>query len=267
MDEIEAGRYWNDNATAWTALARAGFDICRDGFNTPAFFQLLPEIKGLQGLDIGCGEGGNTRLLAQQGATLQAIDISERFIANAREMENQAPLGITYTVASATRLPFDDGSFDFAASFMCLMDIPHPEAALKEACRVLKPNGFLQFSITHPCFDTPHRKNVRSANGATYAVEIGGYFNYQNGKVSEWTFSAAPDEVKQQYGLFKVPLFNRTLSQWINAIIDAGFTIERINEPYPGADALEKYPSLRDAQVVPYFLHFLCRKPGRNDHK
>ena len=38
---------------------------------------MLPDVRGLAGLDIGCGEGHNTRLLAGRGARLTAIDISE----------------------------------------------------------------------------------------------------------------------------------------------------------------------------------------------
>jgi trans-aconitate methyltransferase len=41
-----------------------GHDIYRDHLNTPAFFAMLPDVEGLAGLDIGCGEGHNTRLLA-----------------------------------------------------------------------------------------------------------------------------------------------------------------------------------------------------------
>jgi trans-aconitate methyltransferase len=64
MDHEEAGRYWNGTADAWTELARAGYDVYRDHLNTPAFFASLPDVSGLCGLDIGCGEGHNTRLLA-----------------------------------------------------------------------------------------------------------------------------------------------------------------------------------------------------------
>jgi 2-polyprenyl-3-methyl-5-hydroxy-6-metoxy-1,4-benzoquinol methylase len=77
MDHEEVGRFWNANADAWTKLARAGYDIYRDYLNTPAFFAILPDVNGLAGLDIGCGEGHNTRLLAKRGARMTAIDIAQ----------------------------------------------------------------------------------------------------------------------------------------------------------------------------------------------
>src|SRR5215831_10366104 len=118
MNHEEVGRCWNANAHAWTALARAGYDVYRDHLNTPAFFELLPNVAGLAGLDIGCGEGHNTRLLAKRGARVTAIDIAEAFIAYAREAEAQEPLGIDYRVASAVALPFADTAFDFVTGFM-----------------------------------------------------------------------------------------------------------------------------------------------------
>jgi trans-aconitate methyltransferase len=63
MTHEEVGQYWDGNAEAWTLLARAGYDVYRDHVNTPAFFAMLPDVAGLTGLDIGCGEGHNTRLL------------------------------------------------------------------------------------------------------------------------------------------------------------------------------------------------------------
>lgn len=260
MTEQEAGQYWNRNAAAWTALTRAGYDVYRDHLNTPAFFAGLPPVQGLTGLDIGCGEGHNTRLLARRGAYMQAVDISEIFIENAREAEAQHPLGIAYREASATDLPCHDASFDFATSFMCLMDIPDPGKALQEAYRVLKPGGFFQFSITHPCFDTPHRQNLRNPDGKTYAIEVGEYFKNLNGRVDEWIFGAAPAHLKDEYQMFQVPMFNRTLTQWHASIREAGFVLEYLHEPYPDDDTVRRYPSLQDAQVVAYFLHFRCRK-------
>jgi hypothetical protein len=55
MDHEEVGRYWNENAEVWTELVRAGYEHNRDGLNTPAFFDMGPEVNGLSGLDISCG--------------------------------------------------------------------------------------------------------------------------------------------------------------------------------------------------------------------
>ncbi len=261
MDHKEAGKYWNENAEAWTVLSRAGYDVYRDHLNTPAFFDILPNVNGLYGIDIGCGEGSNTRLLAEKGAAVEGIDISEKFIYEAKNFENKSALKTNYQTSSALGLPFKNDTFDFAVSFMCFMDIPETESALKEAFRVLKNGGFLQFSISHPCFDTPHRKNLRDQQGNTYAIEVGGYFNNLNGRIDEWTFGSAPNELKNKCNKFKTPKFTRTLSYWLNAVIKAGFIIEYINEPYPDEEAVKEHPDLQDSCVISYFLHVRCRKP------
>jgi ubiquinone/menaquinone biosynthesis C-methylase UbiE len=217
-------------------------------------------VKGLHGLDIGCGEGHNTRLLAQRGARINAIDISEVFIAYAREVEEQNPFGIEYQMASAVELPFDGDRFDFATACMSLMDIPETERALGEAFRVIKPGGFLQFSIAHPCFDTPHRRNLRDAGHHTYAIEVGKYFEGSEGEVDEWLFKAAPPEARQGLRKFTIPRFRRTLSYWLNLIVATGFKIEHVEEPRPSDELVAAFPELQDAQVVSYFLHFRLRK-------
>jgi ubiquinone/menaquinone biosynthesis C-methylase UbiE len=260
MDHEEVGRYWNENAEVWSRLVRAGYDFYRDGLNTPAFFEMLPDVAGLSGLDVGCGEGHNTRLLAQRGARVTGIDISSNFIRSARAAETEQPLGIDYEFASAVDLPFEDASFDFATAFMSLMDIPETELVLADVFRVLRPGGFFQFSITHPCFDTPHRENLRDENGHTYAIEVGEYFRGREGEVKEWLFSAAPSEVRSGLTPFRIPVFMRTLSSWLNGLIDAGFVVERLGEPCPGDAAIRERPGLQDAQVVAYFLHVRARK-------
>lgn len=265
MDHTEVGRLWNESAPVWTKLARAGYDVYRDYLNTPAFFAILPPVAGLTGLDIGCGEGHNTRLLAERGAQMTAIDIAEVFVEQARSLELQQPLGIDYRIASAVDLPFAAERFDFATGFMSFMDIPETDRVLAEAYRVLKPGGFLQFSIAHPCFDTPHRRNLRDRQGVTYAIEVGDYFRNTEGEISEWLFSAAPPEVTQGLAKFRIPRFTRTLSQWLNLLIASGFQLEHIAEPRPTDEAVATHPELQDAQVVSYFLHVRARKPGRRE--
>lgn len=262
MDHREVGKYWNGNADAWTKLSREGYDVYRDYLNTPAFLEMLPDVTALSGLDIGCGEGHNTRLLAARGARVTAIDIAHKFVSHAKNAETAGGSEIAYATASAVQLPFPDRTFDFATAFMSFMDIPETGWVFAEAYRILKRGGFLQFSIAHPCFDTPHRRNLRNDERLTYAIEVGDYFRNEEGRVTEWLFGAAPPEAKEGLPSFKTPRFTRTLSQWLNLIVEAGFKLKRIEEPRPSDETVKKCPDVQDAQVVAYFLHVRVRKPN-----
>ena len=261
MDHRQVGHYWNANADGWTKLARRGYDTYRDHVNTPAFLEMLPDVRGLRGVDLGCGEGYNTRLLTQRGAVVAGIDIAQVFVGHAKQFEDQHPSGMSYCVGSAVELPFADAMLDFATGFMSLMDIPETDRVISEAYRILKPGGFLQFSISHPCFDTPHRRNLRDKEGRTYAFEVGNYFQNREGQIGEWIFSAAPEEETQDLPLFRTPRFTRTLGQWINLLIDNGFHLERVEEPRPSDEVVRAHPNVQDAQVVAYFLLCRARKP------
>jgi SAM-dependent methyltransferase len=241
-------------------MARAGYDVYRDLFNTPTFLRNLPAVDGLTGLDIGCGEGHNTRLLAGQGARMSAVDITEAFIRYARAAEAGVPLGIQYKVASALKLPFDEEEFDFATAFMSFQDMPQQELAFREAFRVLKPGGFLQFSITHPCFQTPKWSWIMDESDRRVAMTVGDYFDHGECRVDEWTFGAAPPEVQSRYPKFRVAYFDHTLSEWLNMLLRVGFQLEAFAEPTPSNEVLQRHPGLYDARIIAYFLIVRCRK-------
>jgi hypothetical protein len=121
--------------------------------------------------------------------------------------------------------------------------------------------GFLQFSITHPCFDPPYRKLVRDGRGVAYALEVGGYFEDTHGQIDRWLFSAAPAAAKAGVRPFQVPRFHRPLAVWLNAVVDAGFQIERLAEPCVDRETAARFPVVADTRVVAYFLHVRVRKP------
>ena len=261
MDHREAGRYWEGNAAAWTLLSRQGWDVYRDALNTPAFLRLLPDIAGLRGLDIGCGEGHNTRLFRERGARMFAVDVAPTFVRAAAAMETGGPKAIGYAASSAVELPFRACVFDFVTAVMSLMDVPETAQALREIHRVVRHGGFLQFSISHPCFNPPHRRLLRDARGEAYAVEVGRYFDRVDGRIDRWLFSAAPDGAKAGLPPFETPVFHRTLSEWLNAVIAAGFQMEQLAEPKADDETAERVPAVADTRIAAYFLHLRCRKP------
>ncbi len=257
--ELDPAECWENNAETWTRQSRAGYDVYRDLVNTPAFLAMLPPVDGMSGLDVGCGEGTNTRQVAARGAAMQGVDIAPTFIRYAAAAEAEQPLGIRYRVGDAAALPFADAEFDFATAFMSLMDVTDPAAVLAEIARVLKPGGFLQFSILHPCFAPPHRRVVRDDSGKTLAIEVADYF--ATGRHSEsWYFGATSEEEKKTVQPFTVPYAHLTLSQWLAAIRAAGMALEELGEPSASDDAIRKDQAVEDTRVAPLFLHFRTRK-------
>jgi SAM-dependent methyltransferase len=261
MDESEVKRHWEQNAEAWTALSRAGYDVYRDVVNIPAFLNMLPDVNGLAGLDVGCGEGHNTRLVAQRGARMMGIDISDTFVRHAHARETEQALGISYLAMSGQKMDFPDGTFDFCMATMSLMDMANPAQAMAEAYRVIKPGGFFQFSISHPCFATPKWQWQKDGNGRKTALLCGDYFVRLNGDIDQWIFSAAPVQEKNKYQPFQIPRFTMILSDWVNSLIKTGFQIEEFCEPCPDAVTARQYPGIADAAIVAYFLIIRCRKP------
>jgi ubiquinone/menaquinone biosynthesis C-methylase UbiE len=213
MDHIEVGKLWDQNAEVWTKLSRYGYNVLRDMLNSPAFMRLLGDVSGKAGLDIGCGEGHDTRLMAGRGAHMTGMDISRTFIGYAQKDEQQEPRGNHYHVASAVALPFADRSFDFVTACMSLMDVAEPQRAMSEAYRVVKPGGFFQFSITHPCFRTLPISWQRDETGRKIAFLCRDYFDQEHGQIEEWTFGMAPPEIKNTVAPFRIPRFHLTLSQ------------------------------------------------------
>ncbi len=261
IDHRAVGELWDENAEAWTTLTRLGYDKYRDHINTPAFLDMLPDVDGLRGLDVGCGEGHNTRLVAQRGARLTALDISGRFVRYAREQEARDHHGIVYLRASAVALPFADAAFDFAMATMSMMDVPDQGRAIREAARVLRPGGFFQFSILHPCFMTPRFKWVLDENGQRVAMECGDYFHQEQGAIEEWIFGSAPDELKERFEKFRIPRFFHTLSTWLNMLTAADLILEDSAEPYASDESIAIHPKLASTRVIACFLHLRCRKP------
>jgi ubiquinone/menaquinone biosynthesis C-methylase UbiE len=242
LDEAAVAAAWDRNADQWAKDVQAGYDLYRTLYTLPAYLAFMPVIKNKSVIDLGCGEGSNTRLFAQRGGQMTGIDLSERLIQQARQGEIETPLGIHYEIASFSILAgFSDESFDCVLSTMALMDGPDFPAAMGEAYRVLRPGGLMSFSVLHPCFITRATKWVRDDDGNHLGLRVGRYFE-RKPFVEHWHFSKRPstDDVVP----FAVPRFPRTLSDYLNAVSDAGFRITKIGEPRPDSLLSRKHPWL-----------------------
>jgi len=94
-------------------------------------------------LDAGCGTGFLTFELVARGHHVTGVDFAPAMIVEARRKAAVCGVAIRFEEADAERLPFPPGSFDFTISRHLLWTLPHPEAAIDEWIRVLRPGGRL----------------------------------------------------------------------------------------------------------------------------
>ena len=97
-------------------------------------------------------------------------------------------------------------------------------------------------------------------DGTTRAIEVGGYFDATDGKIETFRFENAPQEERDKTEPFRVPRFHRTLSGWVDLIVEAGLVIERLGEPRVSVEVAKAEPALEDTLVAPLFLHVRARK-------
>jgi ubiquinone/menaquinone biosynthesis C-methylase UbiE len=241
---------------------RKGFDGYRELINNPSIFEMIGTVAGKDILDAGCGEGHNTRKLAQMGARVTGIDISSRMIEFASKEEYRTPLGIDYRNCSFSNMKvLGDQTFDMVVAFMSLMDGRDYAGAVKEIHRVLRAGGCFVFSITHPCFLTKGLTWTKDENGLEYRANVGNYFD-KSPYVDKWKFSMSPEF--QALPEFEVPYFPRTLSEYINELILNGFQLVELREPRPTEEACKQNPKLEKwREHAAIFLQIKARKAPR----
>jgi len=228
---------WDSAGEAWVAFVRGGKDYYRDGLNNPAVFKLIGDVRGLVVLDLACGEGYNTRILARRGAQVVGADFSENLIGLARQEESKENLGIRYYITNGSDLKdFSDNYFDLVTCFMALQDIENYEGAVAEVTRVLKNRGRFVFSIPHPCFEaiTLKRKRVRATERYFGAVK----------HTIDW-------DMERLERPFKTTSFHRTLTDYFDVLHRNKLVVSRLVEPKPTREALQKYPLLKNALARP----------------
>jgi ubiquinone/menaquinone biosynthesis C-methylase UbiE len=94
-------------------------------------------------LDAGCGTGFLALELAARGHRVTGVDFAPAMVAQARHKAAERGLNVRFEEGDAEQLAFPDRSFDLVISRHVLWTLPHPEAAVDEWIRVLRPGGRL----------------------------------------------------------------------------------------------------------------------------
>jgi len=111
-----------------------------------------------QVLDLGCGTGYGSAILAESAMSVFAVDISRETIVYARE--NYAQPGIDFLVANCTQLPVRSESLDLVVCFEVVEHLSEQERLLDEISRVLKQDGLLVISTPNRLYYTEERQEI-----------------------------------------------------------------------------------------------------------
>lgn len=106
--------------------------------------KLPRDLSGLEVLDLGCGTGYFTELLALRGAKVTAFDLSEAMLIECQS--RCANLSVNYVKGDAERLPFEAHSFDLIFSSLAMQWCTQLDGLMSSLVRVLKPQGQLVYS-------------------------------------------------------------------------------------------------------------------------
>ena len=104
-------------------------------------------LKNKKVLEIGCGLGSHTQVLAEKGSILTSIDLAEKSVRTTQKRLKIKGLKANVIQADCENLPFKDNSFDYIWSWGVIHHTPNTQKAAEEIIRVLKPNGKLDIMV------------------------------------------------------------------------------------------------------------------------
>lgn len=149
--------YWTKRSDSFQEQRRAELhdDIAQRWLKE--ILQYVPK-KKLKILDVGCGSGFFTILMAQQGHEVIGVDLTADMITRAKELAEEEKADCTFQVMDAENLEFADEAFDMVISRNLTWTLPDAERAYSEWLRVLKKGGcLLNFDANYgisDCSDT-----------------------------------------------------------------------------------------------------------------
>lgn len=173
--------------------------------------EILDSVEGKDYVELGCGGGQASVGTAELGAeTVVGVDFSGEQLRHARQLRDFYGVEAQFVEGDVSDLPLLDNSFDIASSEWAFQMVEHLEQALREAHRVLRTGGVLVLSTPHPLYqilDTETETIERSYLG-TAPREITIDEDYES----------------------TLTVFERTVADLHNAVVDAGFEVRRILE-------------------------------------
>jgi SAM-dependent methyltransferase len=208
-------------------------------YERPATIERLPPLKGKNVLDIGCASGFYTEYALKNGASVTAVDISQKMLDRLTSKIKSDMLKI-YRADISKPMPFlKADSYDCVICSLMLHYIKDWDPVFTELYRVMKKGGRLVISTHHP-FDIYQYLKLPS------------YYDF---KLVEDTWASSGPHP------FKVHFYVRPLNELLRPIVQSKFKIISIDEPLPTEKCKELDPrTYQRLMERPGFLFIVLEK-------
>jgi len=261
---MSARKGWNIVSKGYQEKTRISLEDVHYGPTSPGELELklLGNVKEKHVLEVGCGGGQNSIVLAKWGAKPVGLDVSEEQIKYAKQLARKQNVEVSFLVAAMENLNLHSEYFDIVLSSCAVGYSENLKKTFHEVFRVLKRSGLFVFCVVHPIAN--RGRVVRYGKRRLWG--LGNYFDRRR-RTWKWQIE---DKVAEFYG------YGRTFQDYFDSLASAGFTVEKILEPKPYpinkmTDVeIEKIPYfeegfLKDYDIwkrIPYTLLFKTRRPN-----
>lgn len=234
---MQTDRY---DAVASTYVDGVGDDLSDPG--TAGLLAALPDVAGLEVLDVACGHGRISRELARRGGRVTGVDLSEALLQEARRQQPSQAEDVTYELGNVASLDAEElRPVDVVTCNFGLSDIDDLTGTLHSIFRVLRPGGCFVLSILHPCFPGWSDRAAPSWNPTRGYLEEGW-----------WRTDTASSWLRRSVGAN-----HRTLATYLNTIKQAGLALDEVSEPPPPTTWTDE-----GMVPTPVFLVLRAVRPG-----
>src|SRR5882762_4822611 len=131
-------------------------------------------------LDIACGEGFGSSLLARKAKFVWGVDLDEACVNHARK--KYVRNNLKFLAGSATKIPLEDHSIDVVVSFETIEHFGEHHAFMREIIRVLTPDGFLIIS-------SPNKKEYSDKTGHSNPYHVAELYHPEFNQLLKGYFS------------------------------------------------------------------------------
>ena len=207
---------------------------------------LLPDLRGKEVLDLGCGLGWHAVYAADQGASrVIGTDISEKMLEKAARI-NARPQ-IEYRKQAFEDSDFGENSFDLVLSSLMVHYLESYDQFLDQVSAWLRPGGRLIFTVEHPLF---------TAEGSQqwYCDSQGRPLHFP---VDRYFLEGERNAVFLEEPVVK---YHRTLTTYLEGLLKRGFLLEHVVEPQPTLTMLAEIPGMKDELRRPMMLIVAARR-------